>query len=57
MPANVCRKMTMTFDVERCNHDIHFMTRMESRGIAVVRSRYEATTSKDAAGWKRQRDL
>jgi hypothetical protein len=25
----------------------------ESRGIAIVRSRYEATSSEDTVGWKR----
>jgi hypothetical protein len=28
-----------------------------SRGIAIVRSRYQATTSEDTVAWKRQRDF
>jgi hypothetical protein len=28
-----------------------------SRGLAVIRSRYQATTSEDTAGWKRERDF
>jgi hypothetical protein len=28
-----------------------------NRGIAIVRNRYQETSSEDTAGWKRQRDL